>query len=307
MDQILPIVIELLKRERIDTSIASDLALTFGRIAENIASRHEAAAGTFMLGLCGPQGSGKSTLTMALREILTSQNSLSVAAVSLDDFYLTRSEREQLAAEVNPLLLTRGVPGTHDVRLAHEIFSALLAADSRTRTPLPIFDKAIDDRAPMSQWPVFVGRPDIILFEGWCVGATAEPAAALEVPINAFERREDADGAWRRHVNQSLIRDYQPLFSKLDGLLLLRAPGFDEIFRWRREQEQKLAERMNKERGMKDVGHLMDDKALKRFISHYERLTRHILQEMPSRADIVVSLSGRRKITDIAFRRSCSV
>jgi len=73
-----------------------------------------------VLGISGTQGSGKSTLA-ALLQFLLQQNGLRVVCLSLDDFYLTRKERRQLADTVHPLLMTRGVPVTHDISLAISI------------------------------------------------------------------------------------------------------------------------------------------------------------------------------------------
>jgi len=243
------------------------------------------------LGICGAQGSGKSTLAAALAALLGARG-LTVAALSLDDFYLTRAERAQLARDVHPLLATRGVPGTHDVPLATRTFAQLAKAGD---TALPSFDKAIDDRRDPAQWPRVRGPADVVLFEGWCVGARPQTAAALATPINALERDEDAGGQWRRTVNDALAGPYRPLFDGFDRLLLLQAPSFEVVFEWRREQEQKLARKLAASGG--DGNALMDEAQLARFIAHYERLTRHILEEMPARADILFTLDSRRHLT----------
>jgi D-glycerate 3-kinase len=77
-----------------------------------------------IIGINGTQGSGKSTLADYLCTMLGEQG-LNCVSLSLDDFYLTRAERETLAAEVHPLLKTRGVPGTHDVSLALQTIDSL--------------------------------------------------------------------------------------------------------------------------------------------------------------------------------------
>jgi D-glycerate 3-kinase len=46
----------------------------------------------------------------------------------------------------------------------------------------------------------------------------------------------------------------------------------------------------------------MSDTQLERFISHYERLTRFILAEMPERADLVVGLDPERRVRAVAAR-----
>lgn len=129
------------------------------------------------------------------------------------------------------------------------------------------------------------GPVDVILFEGWCVGARAQGAAALVQPVNALERLEDPDGIWRTYVNDQLDGPYQPLFGMLHDLVLLQPPGFEVVAGWRAEQEAKLRAR---------TGKGMDAAELDRFLAHYERLTRWILTEMPDRADWVVPLDAQR-------------
>jgi D-glycerate 3-kinase len=209
--------------------------------------------------------------------------------LSLDDFYLPLSEREELACTVHPLLKTRGVPGTHDLDLALQVLAGLRR---KGIVSLPSFDKACDDRRPPSEWARARGPVDVILFEGWCVGALPQPEESLALPLNSLESEEDANGTWRHYVNHALAEAYQPLFRQIDFLILLAAPSFDIVYQWRLEQENELRRRVAAQGG--DVSRLMTDAQLERFVCHYERLTRHILAEMPARSDIVVSLDSQR-------------
>ena len=134
----------------------------------------------------------------------------------------------------------------------------------------------------------------VVLLEGWCVGARPEADAALARPINELERREDSEGHWRGYVNAALAGPYRALFDPLSPLVLLRAPSFEVVYRWRLEQEHKLRERLAREGG--DASRVMDDAGVARFISHYERVTRHILEEMPQRADRVIRLDANRAV-----------
>lgn len=240
----------------------------------------------FVVGLCGAQASGKSTLTAVLRRMLE-ERGLKVASLSLDDLYLTRAERQALAREIHPLLATRGVPGTHDVALGLAVLDGLARPGE---TLLPAFDKAADDRRPEAV-PV-TGPVDVILFEGWCVGAV--PQAEVSAPLNALERDRDPDGRWRTFVNAALAGPYQDLFARIDLLVLLKAPSFEVVLAWRREQEAKLRARLTREGG--DLKRAMTDDQVADFIAHYERLTRHILAEMPGRADVVVELDETRRL-----------
>lgn len=244
-----------------------------------------------VIGLCGAQGSGKSTLAAALKERFDKAG-VATALLSIDDLYLTRAEREAIGRTVHPLLQTRGVPGTHDISLGLEVIARLERGESAL---LPRFDKASDDRLPASGWDRAAPGTKLLLLEGWCVGARPQEPAALAEPINDLERQEDPQGIWRRFANQALAGDYQSLFRRIDRLILLAAPGFDIVLRWRREQENALRQ----SRGGKGV---MSDTTLARFVQHYERLTRHILREMPNRADLVIELGEDREVRRIRAR-----
>ena len=77
---------------------------------------------------------------------------------------------------------------------------------------LPRFDKATDDRKPAEAWPVVAAPVDVVLFEGWCVGARPDPdPARLAQPINALEAEADPDGVWRRRIEAALAGPYQGL------------------------------------------------------------------------------------------------
>ena len=67
-----------------------------------------------IIGLSGGQGVGKTTISSILSLILTKYFKLNVFKVSIDDFYKTRKERKKLSKKKHSLLMTRGVPGTHD-------------------------------------------------------------------------------------------------------------------------------------------------------------------------------------------------
>ncbi|EGF89654.1 kinase-like protein [Asticcacaulis biprosthecium C19] len=237
-----------------------------------------------VLGICGAQGSGKSTLAIGLKRLLEGEG-LNVAPISLDDLYLAPEDRP---VHIHPLFATRGVPGTHDVDLGLQTFDSLLAGKP---TALPRFDKANDRPAPSEDWPV-VTAPDIILFEGWCVGADYQFDSELDTPVNTLERNEDPDATWRRHVNNQLAGPYRDLFARIDRLVLLAAPGFEVVQAWRTQQEHDLSRMLENEgRTGKKV---MSDAEIARFIQHYERLTRYILREMPVRADLTLHLDADR-------------
>lgn len=229
----------------------------------------------FVLGICGAQGSGKSTLADALAERLRAKGQR-CAVLSIDDLYLDGARRQALAEAVHPLLRTRGVPGTHDAALGLALIEALGRAEAVT---LPRFDKARDEPGPGEG---FGGPADLILLEGWCVGARPQEPGALAKPVNALERERDPEGVWRRYVNDQLAGPYRALFGRLDMLVLLAAPGFDVVADWRIEQER-------------NAGGPMRDDAVRGFVAYYQRLTEDLLRRGPGWADLTIRLDGKRR------------
>ncbi|HTI66700.1 MAG TPA: kinase [Caulobacteraceae bacterium] len=266
-------------------------------VAERIAQRRRALGRPIVAGLCGSQGSGKSTMAAFLK-VLLEHKGLKATVLSIDDLYLTLPERERLAVEVHPLLKTRGVPGTHDVGLGHALLDVL--SDGVAEVSMPRFDKAEDTRAPAETWPRVAAPVDVILLEGWCVGAIAQAEAALSHPVNALERDEDAGAVWRRYVNGRLKGDYASLFGRIDILALLKAPSFDAVFNWRSLQEKKLADKVRLQ-GLTGTK-VMDAPQIRRFLMFYQRLTEWILEEMPDRADILMPLDEDHRILAVEFR-----
>jgi len=278
-----------LAAEVLPAAYADLFAEVYLPLAERIGAEARAHGPGFVVGLCGAQGSGKSTLAGALKAWLEGEG-LSVAVLSIDDVYLPREARADLGVRVHPLLATRGPPGTHDVPLAEATLDALARPG---RVALPSFDKAVDTRRPEGEWPVVEGPVDVVIFEGWCVGARPQDPAALDPPINALERERDPDGVWRGFVNAALAGPYQSLFGRIGLYVLLAAPSFDAVLGWRIEQEHKLKARLAREG--RDPARAMSDAEIATFISHYERLTRHILAEAPARADVVIRLGYDRQ------------
>lgn len=244
-----------------------------------------------LIGIAGAQGSGKTTLARAAAE------RFGAAHLSLDDAYLTKTERQTLAREVHPLFAVRGPPGTHDLALLEATVAALRATGPDSRTPLPAFDKLTDDRAPEASWPVFAGRPSAVLIDGWCLGATPQAEADLTLPVNALEAEQDVQGRWRGAANAALAGHYAQSFAGFDAMLFLKAPSFDAVLDWRCEQEAGLM-------GLSPADLPSARRAeLAVFIQHFERITRHMLTG-GVRADRVVQLDADRRLSPPACGRS---
>ena len=237
--------------------------------------------GIAKVGISGGQGTGKSTLSRLI-VAAGAVRGIRAQALSIDDFYRTRAERHRLAEEVHPLLATRGPPGTHDIDAARHALDTLPAPGD---VVVPRFDKGIDDRAGHT---VLHGPADLVVLEGWCVGAPPAAAAESFAPINALERNDDADGRWRRHVDAALRGAYADLNDAFDTLVFLQAPSLDAVRRWRLQQE---TERRPEQR--------LTARQVDRFVAHYERVTRRMLAVLPAAADTVVELGEDHRIVSL--------
>ena len=294
----LPLVQKILEQEKLNTDLLALLKTVYLPLAAWIADRHQNKP--VVIGINGAQGSGKSTLGKLLKPVLSKAFNKTVVELSIDDFYLSRNKRKQLANTVHTLLQVRGVPGTHDVELAKQIISKLTNSDFREEISIPVFDKAMDDLLPEDQWRRVKQPVDIILFEGWCVDACAEDEAKLKQAINELELKEDADVVWRGYVNQQLAGAYKTLFEKIDYLIMLKVPDMASVYEWRNLQEQKLAEACEQNNQLDT--HVMKPEEVARFIMHYERITRNLLDEMPDRADVLLELDKQHRINRVSVR-----
>lgn len=266
-------------------------------LAEQLALHQSSAKAPFFVGLNGCQGSGKSTLTSFIQSYLQQIKGLEVVNLSLDDFYLSHSQRLALAIKVHPLLATRGVPGTHNTRLMKKIFNAL--AEGQTEFKIPKFNKATDNPEPMSTWPVVQKKVDIILFEGWCWGVMPQSELELQLTINPLEQQSDPIGVWRNYVNQQITQSYVSLYAHMQYWIMLQAPSFKCVYEWRLQQEEKLTKRL----ALQQTGDpaatqgVMEPQQIQTFIQHYQRLTEHSLKTLPDTVDVVFSLNSTRNIT----------
>lgn len=267
-------------KSELDLSAHRERAVApFPRLAARIAEHWPIAVDTpSVIGLSGGQGAGKSTLAMLLSKAHAQRGGRN-AVLALDDFYRTRADRRALAEEVHPLMITRGPPGTHEVSWMEDSIHRLMQARG---ADIPCFDKGSDDRQGTRS---IVGRLDVLLVEGWCVGAAPLDPSSLATPINALERNEDPKGEWREAVAHALATDYQRLWATIDERIFLRVPDFDAVRRFRLEQEadRPVAQRLGPE-------------AIDRFVQHYERITRAMLDEPSSRSQTTVQLGPERNI-----------
>ena len=237
----------------------------------------------------GCQGSGKTTLADFLVTWFSKNTPLNSVALSIDDFYLAKQARSELAKDVHPLFTTRGVPGTHDVALMNSTITNLLAGE--VNVPLPRFNKHEDDCVPASDWLTNEKSVDIVILEGWCVGSEPQPLFSLSEPLNELEQQFDKEGVWRRCVNSCLANEYKAVFNLIDYTVMLKAPSFSDVFTWRQEQEQKLIAKKGEGSGT------MTNEQLVYFISHFERITRENLNTLSAKANALIELDSNRDIS----------
>jgi D-glycerate 3-kinase len=288
MQEIKSLIAQYVNKEALPAAY-NDLALKwYTPLCKSLSLHHDKAKhGTMFIGINGCQGSGKSTLSGLLSYLLTTYFKKSSIVISLDDFYLTRTQRLNLASKVHPLLETRGVPGTHDTELMQKVLEALKLGQS---IQIPTFNKAIDDRNEIYDWQAVNGPIDIIIVEGWCWGTMPQNEGDLAPDVNDLEKNHDTDRAWRSYVNKQLAINYVPLYSFIHKWVFLRAPSFEHVYKWRCEQEHKLKS------SAKDTSNVMSDEEVLTFIQYYQRLTMHTLCTLDARSDWVFELDNDRGI-----------
>jgi len=248
---------------------------------------------TRIIGLTGGQGSGKSTISKILKIILKTKFNLNTVVFSIDDFYKTLKDRKKMSKKINHLFLTRGVPGTHDSKILYECLKNLKKNYFRNIF-IPKFDKSIDDRCSKNKWIKVLKKPNIVIFEGWCIGAKSQRDVDLRKPKNELEKSEDKKLIWRKKVNDELKYSYKKIFNLIDDLIFLKVPSFSHVYKWRLLQEKKLKK---KSKGKK----IMSLKEIKRFIMFYERITLNMIKTLSSKAKILINIDAKHRLKSIKF------
>jgi D-glycerate 3-kinase len=253
---------------------------------------------SLIIGLAGGQGSGKTTISYILSIILKRYFKLSVFIISIDDFYKTRKDRKALSEKKHPLLMTRGVPGTHDIDLMLKFFRKIKSKKFKS-LEIPKFNKAIDDRCKKKFWYKLKSKPDVLIFEGWCVGARAQKVSQLKKPINSLEKVYDHGVKWRSYVNKQLKTKYKILFKQLNGLVYLKAKNFNILKNWRLKQERKLWVQTKNKKNLK----IMSSGDVINFMQTYQRITQQMFKDAVKSSSIIMNLNNNHQIQTIKFKR----
>jgi len=252
----------------------------------------------YIVGLAGGQGTGKTTISSILSIILRKCFKLNVFVISIDDFYKTRKERFLLSKKVHSLLMIRGVPGTHDINIMLDFFKKAKSKKFKS-LKLPKFNKSIDDRYKKKLWYSIKKRPDVIIFEGWCIGARPQKNYQLKKHLNSIEKLNDQNLIWRKYVNYQLKKNYRKLFNQLNCLLYLKAKNFNLLQKWRLKQERKLLTFSKKNKNLK----IMNKKEVINFMQTYERITQNMFKDVPKYASIILNLNSNHQIKSVFYKK----
>ena len=291
--------LSFLRKEKIFDKSTESKILSLKRIYIPISfwieNKYKEKGKTLFLGFSGGQGSGKTTVAKILKIILKKFFKRKIHVSSIDDFYKTLKDRNKMSYTTHPLFKTRGVPGTHDINLVKKFFY-FIKKKKFEKTKLPKFDKSIDDRLKKKYWFNIKERPEIVILEGWCVGAKPQSNSLIKKPINILEKYEDKNLIWRKHINGKLKREYKKLFAMIDYYIFMKIPNFNKVFKWRLLQENKLRK---KSRFKKKI---MSYNKIKRFIMFYQRITLQMIKDLSKSASIVMLLNKNHEIKKVLFK-----
>ena len=291
--------LKFLSKERIfDKSKATkikSLKKTYIPISFWIENKYKKKGKTLFLGFSGGQGSGKTTVAKILKIILKKFFKREIYVSSIDDFYKTLKDRNEMSHTIHPLFKTRGVPGTHDISLVKKFFDFIKKKNFK-KFKLPKFDKSMDERLKKKYWSNIKKRPEIVILEGWCVGAKPQSNSIINKSINVLEKYEDKHLIWRKYANEKLKKEYKKLFAMIDHFIFMKIPNFNVVYEWRLLQESKLRKKSHSSKK------IMSYNEIKRFIMFYERITLQMIKDLSKSASVVIFLKTNHKIKKILFR-----
>tara|TARA_B100000674_G_C37936808_1_gene960669 strand:+ start:379 stop:1239 length:861 start_codon:yes stop_codon:yes gene_type:complete len=236
----------------------------------------------------GSQGIGKSSLIIIIKKTLEKFFNKNVLALSLDNYYLSKDERKSISNKEHELLITRGVPGTHNIKkLVNDI-----KRFEKNIYPIniPLFDKLIDNR--LNKYQKIYKKCNILILEGWCCGCKDINKNYLFKNINSLEKKFDTKYLWRKFYNNKLKKEYKLLFNLFDETIFLKAPSFKYVLRWRIKQEKNNSSNLSNSKKM-------SNQEIELFIQHYEKITKWMLKNYSKFANIVLKINKDQKITSI--------
>lgn len=238
-------------------------------------------------GILGGQGTGKTTLAHVISRILTLLNCQTIS-ISIDDLYKTYNERQRLR-EKDPRFIWRGPPGTHDIALGMAVLDELRHPTPGQQIAIPRFDKSLwngeGDRIDSQK----VTQVDVVLFEGWFVGCQPVDEAVFDHPPPPIIT--DSDRQFALEINHKL-RDYLPLWERLDRLMILNPVDYRLSKQWRIQAEQQM-------KAMGKPG--MTDAEIDQFVNYFWKSLHPELFIIPlvqksDRVDLVVDIESDHSV-----------
>ena len=210
----------------------------------------------------GPQGSGKTTSTREAAKELNAKG-IPTIAVSLDDYYKPYSKLKEIAHLGNPLLLHRGLPGTHDTAELLQFLKDFAAG--KNDLEVPVYDKSLHsgagDRAGNRKVP---NDTQAILVEGWMIGFKPIGETAISSKMDLIRDQK------LNFIKQPTLKDfveidtnlkaYLPIWDHFAALIKLEPLDMHYIYKWRLHQEHDL---------IKSTGQGMSDEEVKTFVDQY--------------------------------------
>ena len=139
-------------------------------------------------------------------------------------------------------------------------------------------------------------KPEIVILEGWCIGAKPQSNSLIKKAINILEKTEDKKMIWRKYVNTKLKNEYKKVFEQIDHFIFMKVPNFNMVFKWRLLQEKKLKKKshLNKK--------IMSYNEIKRFIMFYERITLQMIKDLSKSASVVMILKKNHELRKLLFK-----
>ena len=224
---------------------------------------------------------GKTTLVKCLGKALDRLD-IRTGFCSIDDFYLTHAEQQEVEKQhpSNLLLQGRGLAGTHDIDLGVRTITQLVECRSGA-VDVPAYDKrafhGLGDRA---EKPFKVEAPlDLVVLEGWMLGF---------VPV---EQGRAAEYPGMSEVNQMLQR-YRAWNALLDSIAVASVDNYRVVYKWREEAE------LHRRKAGSGLSHEEVVQFCDRYMPSYElyarRLFREGLEHVPKARTLCFKLSEGR-------------
>jgi len=237
----------------------------------------------------GSQGIGKSSFINIISKTIEKFYNKRILLLSLDNYYLSKKQRLLLSEKKHKLLITRGVPGTHNIEKLVKNINQF----NKGKYPItiPLFDKLTDDKSKSIKMKT---KFDILFLEGWCCGSSEIPKKILYKNINNLEKIKDPKYQWRNFYNNKLKMEYKKLFKLFDELIFLKTSSFDNVFKWRLKQEKTNQSKNKKSKRM-------TPNEIKYFVQHYEKITKWMMKDLNKKAQIVIKFEKNHKISSIQF------